>query len=72
MMAISGDYDPKPRLRKYANAKAGYDPACETLAEHFLRDDPIDDPLARGSLAAAIQGAVEDWYLHERTQAKSA
>jgi len=55
-------------MRKYQNPKAGYDPACGTLADHFLKDDPVDHPDAQTSLAAAIQGAVENWYDHERQE----
>jgi hypothetical protein len=56
--------------RKYENPKAGYDPACEVLAEHFLQDEPA---LAdrKDSLAAAIQQAVEGWFLFESREAQS-
>jgi hypothetical protein len=46
-----------------------YDPDCETLAEHFLQDDPVE-PIAEAGrahdlrvreLAQYIQDAVEDW-----------
>ena len=39
-----------------------YDPACETLAEHFLQDGNPNDHYRRDSLAVAIQQAVEDWF----------
>ena len=43
-----------------------YDPACLTLAEHFLRDEPCAfNPITFRahchSLALTIQEAVEDW-----------
>jgi hypothetical protein len=37
-----------------------YDPACETLAEHFLQDND-NSPSRREELSLAIQEAVEDW-----------
>ena len=49
--------------------KPQYDPACETLAIHFLsglpRSEPGDDRLA--SLSQAIQNAVEDWFFEHPT-----
>jgi hypothetical protein len=41
------------------------DPACLTLAEHFLHDEPT---LQRGAddLAAHIQQAIEDWIEDEK------
>jgi hypothetical protein len=45
---------PKPK-RQYS-----YDPACETLAVHFLgEENPSDERLAE--FADAIQQAVESW-----------
>jgi hypothetical protein len=44
-----------------------YDPACETLAEHFLGDRPELKPL-RQRLAQHIQEEVEGWLTHERDQ----
>ena len=41
--------------------KISYDPACETLADHFLVDYPTVHPEARKDLAQTIQEAVEDW-----------
>jgi hypothetical protein len=55
-------------MRKYVKATAGYDPACETLAEHFLQDDPVAHPDAKGSLSAAIQQAVESWFKYDKHQ----
>lgn len=55
-------------MRKFAKPTTGYDPACETLAEHFLRDDPVDHPDAKGSLSAAIQQAVESWFEYDKHQ----
>jgi len=39
--------------------KRNYDPACETLAEHFL-GPRVRDALKR-ALAQHIQNAIEDW-----------
>lgn len=46
----------------------GIDPACETLAEHFLQDEPA---LANRKLelAARIQNAVEGWFEDEKPEA---
>lgn len=38
-----------------------YDPACLTLAEHFLADLPQFQDDTDG-LASAVQTAVEDWF----------
>ena len=40
-----------------------FDPACRTLAEHFLQDEGNpNDHYRRDELAAHIQQAVEDWF----------
>ena len=48
---------------------AGWDPACEDLAEHFLDDHqllakhgPAQLDVMRRQLAQHIQDAVEDWF----------
>ena len=53
-------------MRKYKTR--GIDPACEALAEHFLRDDPVAHPDAKLGLSSRIQQAVEDWYEQERKE----
>lgn len=47
-----------------SNPKYSYDPACETLAEHFLADKP-SHPLDKCELAQVIQDAVESWFDRE-------
>lgn len=48
--------------------KKSFDPACRTLAEHFLQDDGNpNDHYRRDELAAHIQQAVEDWFADEDT-----
>ena len=48
-----------------------YDPECQTLAEHFLQDEPSTLATAPRyeqrvrSLAEAIQDAVEEWFADE-------
>jgi hypothetical protein len=46
--------------------KLSYDPACETLAEHFLQDQEVDDEAHMRrlivALSQAIQEAVEAWF----------
>ena len=49
---------------------SGYDQACETLAEHFLQDEP-SLAYRKGELAAAIQRAVEDWFDDEQALARA-
>jgi hypothetical protein len=51
-----------------------YDPCCDDLARHFLDDDETNTPKTRGihecrvgSLATAIQEAVERWCDEEPT-----
>jgi lauroyl/myristoyl acyltransferase len=43
-----------------------YDPACESLAKHFLQDTEVDDEAHMRrlveDLAQAIQEAVEQWF----------
>jgi lauroyl/myristoyl acyltransferase len=46
--------------------KLSYDPACESLAEHFLLDTEVDDEAHMRrlieELSQAIQEAVEQWF----------
>ena len=44
-----------------------YDPACYTLAEHFLPRGPELEGL-RDRLAAHIQTTIEDWLEYESKQ----
>lgn len=54
-------------MRKFTKPTAGYDPACETLAEHFLQDEPL--LVGRVSqLASRLQQVVEDWIEYEKNQ----
>jgi Ser/Thr protein kinase RdoA (MazF antagonist) len=47
--------------------KLSYDPACESLAEHFLLDTEVVDSEAHmrrliDELSQAIQDAVDQWF----------
>jgi hypothetical protein len=51
---------------KAVSDQYSYDPACEDLAEHFLRDGIVDGRSVlteenKKELAQAIQDAVENW-----------
>jgi hypothetical protein len=43
------------------------DPKCADLAEAFAEDHPWIHPKRIDALAAAIQGAIEDWIANEET-----
>lgn len=55
-------------LRTWHKRRKDFDPACRTLAEHFLQDEPTLRARA-DELAGEVQQCVEEWIKFEKGRA---